>query len=91
MFHNFIPHKNKEIKRMLSKKMAFSLMSLITIIALAFTVAPAMAANDFDAKLSVVRVSAMSDHNAEYGKDIVVTLAFGAIVDGTKSDTDDLR
>ena len=70
---------------MLSKKMAFSLMSLITIIALAFTVAPAMAANDFDAKLSVVRVSAMSDHNAEYGKDIVVTLAFGAIVDGTKA------
>ena len=29
-------HKNKEIERMLSKKMAFSLMSLITLIAFAF-------------------------------------------------------
>ena len=37
-------HKNKEIKRMLSKKMAFSLTSLITILALAFGVMPAMAA-----------------------------------------------
>ena len=36
-------HKNKEIKRMLSKKMTFSLMSLITILALAFTVTPVMA------------------------------------------------
>ena len=36
-------HKNKEIKRMLSKKMTVSLMSLITIIALAFSVSPAMA------------------------------------------------
>ena len=27
-------HKNKEIKRMLSKKMTFSLMSLITLLAL---------------------------------------------------------
>ena len=32
-------HKNKEIKRMLSKKMTFSLMSLITLLAFAF-VAP---------------------------------------------------
>ena len=37
-------HKNKEIKRMLSKKMAFSLMSLITIFALAFVAPSAMAA-----------------------------------------------
>ena len=29
-------HKNKEIKRMLSKKMAFSLMGLITLLAFAF-------------------------------------------------------
>ena len=29
-------HKNKEIKRMLSKKMTFSLMSLITLLAFAF-------------------------------------------------------
>ena len=37
-------HKNKEIKRMLSKKMTFSLMSLITLLALAFAVPSAMAA-----------------------------------------------
>ena len=36
-------HKNKEIKRMLSKKMAFSLMSLITILAIAFVAPSAMA------------------------------------------------
>ena len=36
-------HKNKEIKRMLSKKMTFSLMSLITIFALALVASPAMA------------------------------------------------
>ena len=36
-------HKNKEIKRMLSKKMTVSLMSLITILALAFVMSPAMA------------------------------------------------
>ena len=36
-------HKNKEIERMLSKKMAFSLMSLITIFALALVASPAMA------------------------------------------------
>ena len=36
-------HKNKEIERMLSKKMAFSLMSLITIFALTFVVPTAMA------------------------------------------------
>ena len=44
MFENFIPHKNKEIKRMLSNKMTVSLMSLITIIALAFAVPSAMGA-----------------------------------------------
>ena len=37
-------HKNKEIKRMLSKKMTFSLMSLITLLAFAFVVPSAMAA-----------------------------------------------
>ena len=68
---------------MLSKKMAVSLTSLITILALAFVVVPAMAADDFDATFSVVRVSTKSDHNAEYAKDIPVTLTFGAQVDGT--------
>ena len=78
-------HKNKEIKRMLSKKMAFSLMSLITLLALAFVAPSAIAADDFDAGFSVMRVSAVSDHNAAYGTDIDVTLTFGAQVDGTKA------
>ena len=68
---------------MLSKKMAFSLTSLITILALAFVMVPAMAADDFDATFSVTRVSTVSDHNAAYGMDIPVTLTFGAQVDGT--------
>ena len=41
-------HKNKEIKRMLSKKMTFSLMSLITLLALGFIASPALAADPFD-------------------------------------------
>ena len=45
-------HKNKEIKRMLSKKMAFSLMSLINYFALAF-VAPTAMAGDFGVALDV--------------------------------------
>ena len=63
---------------MLSKKMAFSLMSLITLLALAFVAPSAIAADDFDATFSVVRASAVSDHNAMYAQDIVVTLTFGA-------------
>ena len=61
-------HKNKEIERMLSKKMAFSLMSLITLLALAFVVPSAMAADDFDAEFSVV--------NKVYNTDIEVTVSF---------------
>ena len=53
---------------MLSKKMAFSLMRLITIFVLAFVVPAAMAADDFDATFSVI--------NKQYGTDIVVTLTF---------------
>ena len=68
---------------MLSKKMAFSLTSLITILAFAFVMMPAEAADDFDATFSVMRVSVKSDHNATYGMDIPVTLTFGAQVDGT--------
>ena len=68
---------------MMSNKWAFSLTSLITILALAFVAIPTMAADDFDATFSVVRVSAKSDHNATYGADIKVTLTFGAQVDGT--------
>ena len=52
MFENFIPHKNKEIKRMLSKKMAFSLMSLITLLAFAFVGLPSAMAGNFKVKFS---------------------------------------
>ena len=46
-------HKNKEIKRMLSKKMTFSLMSLITLLALGFVVSSAMAADaPFEIKIA---------------------------------------
>ena len=51
---------------MLSKKMAFSLMGLITILVLALITVPAMAADDFDATFSVDSISTSSDHNAEY-------------------------
>ena len=57
---------------MLSKKMAFSLMSLITLLALAFVVPTTMAADDFDATFSVT--------NRVYNTDIVVTLTFGSNV-----------
>ena len=70
---------------MLSKKMTFSLTSLIAIFAVALMVSTAEAADDFDATFSVVRVSAKSDHNATYGTDIEVTLTFGAQVDGTEA------
>ena len=52
---------------MLSKKMAFSLMSLITLLAFAFITVPVMAADDFDATFSVDSISTSSDHNAQYG------------------------
>ena len=57
---------------MLSKKMAVSLTSLITIFALAFVVPSAMAADDFDATFSV--------NSTAPGSDIIVTLTFGANV-----------
>ena len=53
---------------MLSKKMTFSLMSLITLLAFAFVVPSAMAADDFDAEFSVV--------NRVYGTVIEVTVSF---------------
>ena len=53
---------------MLSKKMAFSLMSLITLLAFAFVVPSAMAADDFDAEFSVV--------NKVYAAAIEVTVSF---------------
>ena len=65
---------------MLSKKMAFSLVHLITIFTLALVALPSMA---FDATFSVDSVSSSSDHNAEYAQPIVVTLHFAEKVDGT--------
>ena len=62
-------HKNKEIERMLSKKMAFSLMSLITLFAFAFVVPSAMAAA-FEIKIA-------GPTSAEY----VVDDATGAIAE----------
>ena len=44
-------HKNKEIERMLSKKMTFSLMSLITLLAFAFMAPSVMAAEEIGAVL----------------------------------------
>ena len=61
-------HKNKEIERMLSKKMAFSLMSLITLFALAFAVPSVMAVDEITPKISAV--------GDAYGEEIVVTLSF---------------
>ena len=69
MFQNFIPHKNKEIKRMLSNKMTVSLMSLITIFALALITAPVMAAEDFD--------TTFSWDSTVREEDITVTVTFG--------------
>ena len=65
---------------MLSKNMAFSLTSLITIFTLALVVLSSMA---FDATFSVDSVSSSSDYNAEYAQPIVVTLHFAEKVDGT--------
>ena len=53
---------------MLSKKMAFSLMSLITLFALAFAVPSVMAADEITPKISAV--------GDVYGEEIVVTLTF---------------
>ena len=62
-------HKNKEIKRMLSKKMAFSLMSLITLLAFAF-VAPTAMAGDFGVALDVTGdVSSAADFQVAYPAD----------------------
>ena len=60
---------------MLSKKMTFSLMSLITLLAFAFVVPSTMAADDFDAEFSVV--------NRVYATAIEVTLKFAEEVDFT--------
>ena len=70
---------------MLSKKMTFSLMSLITILALAF-VAPSAMAQDFDATFSAMDVSFAGDTQLQAGGagadagTIMVYLTFGQVV-----------
>ena len=75
-------HKNKEIKRMLSKKMAFSLMSLITLLAFAF-VAPTAMAGEFGVALDVTGdVSSAADLQLAYPADdsLKVTVKFDQAV-----------
>ena len=75
-------HKNKEIKRMLSKKMAFSLMSLITLLAFAFVVPTAMAA-EFAVTLSVdAELDISSDGGIQILSESPATIhaTFGAVV-----------
>ena len=85
-------HKNKEIKRMLSKKMTFSLMSLITIIALSFSVSPAMADPKADHPSALAHGDLAEGHahfsttlsydEAENvdGRQVDVTIEFGKVV-----------
>ena len=68
-------HKNKEIKRMLSKKMTFSLMSLITLLAFAF-VAPSAMAAAFDVGIGVDDVVVGDALDIEYDESIVIKVAF---------------
>ena len=75
-------HKNKEIERMLSKKMAFSLMSLIAIFALAFVVPTAMAA-EFGVTMSIDSdIDVSSEGGTQVYKDwsVAVRVAFAKVV-----------
>ena len=83
-------HKNKEIERMLSKKMAFSLMSLITLLAFAFAVPSAMADAKHPSGLQHAALAAEHAHfdttlsydEAENvdGRQVDVTIEFGKVV-----------
>ena len=70
---------------MLSNKMTFSLMSLITIIALAFAVTPAMA-QDFGASFSVTDVSFAGGEQVERATSVVINLKFDEVVSLTDVD-----
>ncbi|RKU15999.1 hypothetical protein C6503_13275 [Candidatus Poribacteria bacterium] len=75
---------------MLSKKMAFSLMSLITVFALAFAVSPAMAAG-FSVSMKIHPdddLSSEAGAQADPNKDVRVIITFGQIVQtDDKADT----
>ena len=83
-------HKNKEIKRMLSKKMTFSLMSLITLLALAFVTLPASAADPFDVTFEgrtavTYTVSTAEDiQNRPQDTSVIVTIKTGLPVAAMK-------
>ena len=82
-------HKNKEIKRMLSKKMTFSLMSLITLLAFAFVVPSAIAQKEFKVEFegrASVNVAATGDSTAVTLK--VTTAQPVADMDTTSNDID---
>ena len=69
-------HKNKEIKRMLSKKMTFSLMSLITILALAFVADDAFAAKKpFEIKITGPASATHATLNSQVMVDLIVESA----------------
>ena len=76
-------HKNKEIERMLSKKMAFSLMSLITIFALALVVPSAMA-QDFDTSMDIadadVDIGFADNAQVALMQAVDVRITFGEVV-----------
>ena len=60
---------------------------LIRILTLVFIASTAIAVDDFDATFSIQSVSSLTEHNAVYGKPIIVTLTFGAKVDRTAAAT----
>ena len=78
---------------MLSKKMAFSLTSLITIIALAFVVSPAMAA-EFGVSMSIrpeSNISSMDGNHVRRENSVLVDIKFDKVISidqGAKEGTD---
>ena len=73
-------HKNKEIERMLSKKMTFSLMSLITLLALVFVVSSAMAVGEFslEVKGSTTATYILNDDESAATENVTVDLTVTA-------------
>ena len=88
-------HKNKEIERMLSKKMTFSLMSLITLLAFAFMAPSAMA--EFGVTLTVDPDANISSEGVTHvlaGSPVKINVVFGAVVklgDKTGFDASDIE
>ena len=73
-------HKNKEIKRMLSKKMTFSLMSLITLLAFAFVAPSAMAGFGASFNVEDVSLSGTNDVEAVDNESVNVYIKFDEVV-----------